>query len=364
MNLLSLLDLCGKSPDLQNPLDGISLTVGKLFRLKLNSNYFYDAEDGNTGQLSVTMTMGNGNPIQSDHWVQFDPYNQVIYGLALNESEKMDEVLLVIAEDACGQSTYDAVRVDVTSKVEFKNPSVGYIVEFSDIPVCPIENLMNLYVFIKDLTVWFNDSREILIMDKRNCTLHLLMATKKENSFHEENYAEHGNVFDEKGEILVEFLCFFMPSFKIIKFESFLQNFSVGEEDNVSHFVPFKSDISLWLEIVLPVIIILTIFVLVIVTLYICCTRKKKQYILQSDKPTFLEERRPVIFQTEVPIEDPTLNPRTPVILSHYDEVPSSEVELLDQRSLPSTPDYTPPTTQPPPAYRIPPPYSGSHQYW
>lgn len=313
------------------------------------------------------MTMGNGDPLHSNQWIQFDAYNQVIYGLALNESEKTDEVLLVIAEDSCGQSTYDAVSVDVVSKSvsEFNYPISGYFVEFSDIPVCPIEDLINLYVFVEGLTLWFNDSREVFIADRENCTLRLLMVNqKKEISFHGRNNEEERNVFDEKGGIATEFLCFFMPSFKITKFEPFVQNYSLGEEEDDNHFVQFKSDINHWLEIVLPVIIILSIFVLVIIILYICYTRKKKLYVLRSEKPTFLEERRPVIFQTEVPLEDPTLNPRTPVILSHYDEVPSSEVELLDQRSLPSTPDYTPPCTQPPPSYRIPPPYTGSHQYW
>ncbi|XP_061187313.1 dystroglycan 1-like [Saccostrea echinata] len=357
--------LCQDPPTLKKPIDYISLTFGKLFHMKLDPEYFFDAEDGDARQLTVTMTTGYGNPLPSNHWVQYDSTDQVIYGLVLNESAVRNEVLLVVAEDSCGQSTHDAVGVEISGKFneEYASTKHGFLVHFSDDPICPVKDLKNLYVFVKELKIWFNNSREIFITKRENCSLVLLLAEDRD-TLSEDMTAEARTIFDEKGELIKEFSCFFMPGFRITKFEHFMKNHSLLEEDTDIPLIPFKSDINLWFEIVLPVIIILSILLVLIIIVYICCTRKKKLYLLHSEKPTFLEERRPVIFQTEVPVEDPSLCPRNPTILSHYDELPSSEVELIDQRSLPSTPNYTPTSTQPPPAYRVPPPYTNNHQYW
>ncbi|XP_062597695.1 uncharacterized protein LOC134259114 [Saccostrea cucullata] len=168
----------------------------------------------------------------------------------------------------------------------------------------------------------------------------------------------------EKRELTKDILCFFLPGFRITKFEHFIQNHSLVEEATDILWIPFKSDINLWFEIVLPVIILLSILIVLVVIVYVCCTRRRKLYLLHSEKPTFLEERRPVIFQTEAPVEDPSLCPRNPAILSRDNELSSSEVDLIDQRSLPSTPDYNPFSTIPPPVYRVPPPYTNNHQYW
>ncbi|XP_065938373.1 dystroglycan 1 [Magallana gigas] len=304
---------CGKPPALRKSLDFITLSLGKIFRQKLDPDYFYDIEDGNTGQLSVTMTTGYGDPLPSNHWIQFDSNNQVIYGLVTNETATQEEVLLVVAKDLCGQSSYDAIGVDMSidSFDHTKDKKYELMVQFSSVPTCPVEDLKNI-----------------------------------------------------QGRLSTQFECFFLPSFQITSVHFIKLNTSPLEKDYESPTAHYSSDINHWLEIVLPVVIILCIIVIIVIILYVYYARKKKLYILQSEKPTFLEERSPVIFQTEVPVEDPTLNPRDPIILSHFDEIPSSEAELLEHRSLPSTPDYTPPTCEPPPSYRLPPPYTTSHQYW
>lgn len=86
---------CGKPPALRKPLDFITLSSGKIFRQQLDPDYFYDLEDGNTRQLSVTMTTGYGDPLPRNHWIQFDSNNQVIYGLVTNETTTQEEVLFV-----------------------------------------------------------------------------------------------------------------------------------------------------------------------------------------------------------------------------------------------------------------------------
>ncbi|XP_062612399.1 dystroglycan 1-like [Saccostrea cucullata] len=358
--------LCGEPPALRKPIDYISLTPGKLFHTKLDPEYFSDPEDGDTRQLTVTMTTGYGNPLPSNHWVQFNSDDQVIYGLVLNESAVRNEVLLVVADDSCGQSTHDAVGVEVSGIFNevYTRAKYGFVVDFSDDPICPVKDLKNLYVFVEELKTWFNISREIFITKRENCSLVLLMKEDLESEAIDIISAEGSKILDEKGELSREFLCFFLPGFRISKFENFIQNHSQVEEATDIPLIPFKSDINLWFEIVLPVIILLSVLLVMIVIVYVCCTRRRKLYLLHSEKPTFLEERRPVIFQTEVPVEDPSLCPRNPTILSRDDELPSSEVDLIDQRSLPSTPDYNPLSTIPPPVYRVPPPYTNNHQYW
>lgn len=312
------------------------------------------------------MTTGYGDPLPSNHWIQFDSNNQVIYGLVTNETATQEEVLLVVAKDLCGQSSYDAIGVDMSidSFDHTKDKKYELMVQFSSVPTCPVEDLKNMFVFVQELKKWFNDSGEISIKERENCKLYLFMEDTEEEVSMGAGSEERTAIFDDKGEISTQFECFFLPSFQITSVHFIKLNTSPLEKDYESPTAHYSSDINHWLEIVLPVVIILCIIVIIVIILYVYYARKKKLYILQSEKPTFLEERSPVIFQTEVPVEDPTLNPRDPIILSHFDEIPSSEAELLEHRSLPSTPDYTPPTCEPPPSYRLPPPYTTSHQYW
>lgn len=357
---------CGKPPALRKSLDFITLSLGNIFRQQLDPDYFYDIEDGNTRQLYVTMTTGYGDPLPSNHWIQFDSNNQVIYGLVTNETATQEEVLLVVAKDLCGQSSYDAIGVDMSidSFDHTKDKKYELMVQFSSVPTCPVEDLKNMFVFVQELKKWFNDSGEISIKERENCKLYLFMEDTEEEVSMGAGSEERTAIFDDKGEISTQFECFFLPSFQIISVHFIKLNTSPLEKDYESPTAHYSSDINHWLEIVLPVVIILCIILIIVIILYVYYARKKKLYILRSEKPTFLEERSPVIFQTEVPVEDPTLNPRDPIILSHFDEIPSSEAELLEHRSLPSTPDYTPPTCEPPPSYRLPPPYTTSHQYW
>lgn len=360
------LGTCGKPPALRKPLDFITLSFGKIFRQQLDPDYFYDIEDGNTRQLSVTMTTGYGDPLPSNHWIQFDSNNQVIYGLVTNETTTQEEVLLVEAKDLCGQSSYDAIGVGISidSYDHAKDKMFEVVVEFSSVPTCPVEDLKNMFVFVQELEKWFNNSGDISIKERENCTLSLLMENMEEEVSIVAGSEERTAIFDDKGEIRTQFECFFLPSFQIISVHFIKLNTSPLEKDYEIPTAHYSSDINHWLEIVLPVVIILCIIIIIVIVLYVYFARKKKLYILQSEKPTFLEERSPVIFQTEVPVEDPALTPRDPVILSHFDEIPTSEADLLEHRSLPSTPDYTPPTCEPPPFYRLPPPYTTSHQYW
>lgn len=352
---------------MKKPLDFISLSVGRIFQKQLDPEYFYDVEDGDTRQLSVTLTTGYGDLLPSNHWIQFDSLNQVIYGLVMNETAVEEEALLIMAKDSCGQASYDAIGVDITgpSYAQVRDHMIRFNVEFSSAPMCPIEKLKNIHTFVQGFKMWMNDSREVFITETENCSLGFLMMASKEDSVSAERKSKDMTaILDDKGEIRSEFSCFFLPSFQITKFEYIKENTSIIDKDYDAPIAHYSSDINHWLEIVLPVTVILFILVVIVIALYICYARQKKLFDLQSEKPTFLEERRPVIFQTEVQGEDPSLGPRDPIILSHCDDLHSSEVELLDHRSLPSTPDYTPPHSNPPPSYRLPPPYTTSHQYW
>ena len=57
------------------------LVAGKAFRQEVPEATFEDLESGPTRRLRLTLRRADGRPLDAEHWLQFDPESQHIYGL-------------------------------------------------------------------------------------------------------------------------------------------------------------------------------------------------------------------------------------------------------------------------------------------
>ncbi|WAR26321.1 hypothetical protein MAR_012025 [Mya arenaria] len=109
--------------------------------------------------------------------------------------------------------------------------------------------------------------------------------------------------------------------------------------------------------------------------------RRPSKRVPDSDKPMFLEDRRPIIFPEELEMLDPSMKPKGPLVLpadylqETLPEVPPHGRPSPPYRAAPSTEEGPPvpphhsfggPLPQDalsdPPPYRLPPPYFNPHR--
>ena len=142
-------------------------------------------------------------------------------------------------------------------------------------------------------------------------------------------------------------------------------------------------DDKIWIEVVIPALVAILVLVIIALILLICCRhRRSRKKHSKSEKPMFLEDRRPIIFPEELEMTDPNLKPKSPLVLPsdlisenpppvpphrareppHY-EVPAMEEEvfLADNRPVPP-PHFQQSDGSDPPPYRLPPPYFNPHR--
>jgi neurexin len=145
-----------------------------------------------------------------------------------------------------------------------------------------------------------------------------------------------------------------------------------------------ETDNRMWIEIVLPALIAILVIVIIALLLLICCRhRRPSKEIKDSEKPAFLEDRRPIIFPDELEMVDPSLKPKTPLVLPsdyltetppavppHGRQAPPYRAAMLDDDMFSGEDDDQPlppsyrgdsQNTEPPP-YRLPPPYFNPHR--
>lgn len=144
-----------------------------------------------------------------------------------------------------------------------------------------------------------------------------------------------------------------------------------------------ETDDDMWIEILLPALIAILVIVIVAIVLLICCRHKQpKKDVKDSDKPAFLEDRQPIIFPEELEMVDPSLKPKTPLVLpsDYLKETPPAVPPhgrpaplyrtntpedhtrpVHDREQLEPLTGDQPQDSNPPP-YRLPPPYFNPHR--
>ena len=381
-------------PVLQNSIDHLPIVFGKYFIYRIPVNTFNDTEDGNTRNLTLKISLLYGKPIPLGAWLKFNSTSQTIYGIPLQQDFKDDEDkfierFVLIAEDSQGQFARDVIsltysfevldithRISLTLDYDFQS----FHLERQNL-VDVAESIAGLYgnVNLKYLTFFDVKKGSVVINWGNNSLFGTICYKDVINSLYSRIADENGTLTAELAELLKLFNplsaklelsgpCLMPQRTPLPPFDS-----PVGASDNDQ----------MWLEILLPALVIILVLVIIALVLLICCRHRKPSKVPQSDKPTFLEDRRPIIFPEELEMVDPSLKPKQPLILPRdylaetppavpphgSQDPPSYRVpEINEELFQPSTsqtpppPSYSNQGSSDPPPYRLPPPYYNPHR--
>ncbi|XP_060527781.1 dystroglycan 1 [Cylas formicarius] len=97
-------------PYIENRLQYLSVTAGKIFRFVIPKNTFKDAEDGYN--LTLQVLDGKEQPLPTNAWIQFNPLRKELYGLPLAE-DVSNWVYVVRASDKEGDNEQDQLTIQV-----------------------------------------------------------------------------------------------------------------------------------------------------------------------------------------------------------------------------------------------------------
>lgn len=322
---------------------------------------FIDQEDGNTKDLKISLKTLFNTELDENFWLKLDESSLVLYGVPLRYDLDVFVVNLV-AMDKCKQIAIDSISLE--AKDNFNVYNHEFTIYFWD----DSETNLDVYRFINGLLQWLDisDSSQIYVS---NIDLSYEISSiswvdkSMATDICERQYIldTYYRMADDNGTVLEEFNCFFSPFFNVTSvFVDFKDICNLTE-------ACIKSDIHVSLDdeddmylfyILIPVAILTVVILMVIIILLVRRCLKRNRYVTNSEKPTFLMDRQPVIFQNEYNDEDTSLKPQIPIIIDQADAGATTSALGSEGRTAGSPPSYVPQTHTNPPEYRLPPPYN------
>lgn len=379
------------SPFLNRSIDHLEITIGRFYQLQIPANTFSDKEDGNTRNLKLTISLTYGKPLPTDSWLMFNETSQTLYGIPLkSDSEGGDTIneFTLTAMDSQGHVAKDAISLTYKYETDINH---RIRVVLNDSYETFIDDRRNLIQVARNIAGFYEDQNldfltfsaiekgSIVIIWSNNS----LIGTQ---CLRNEIQELSDRISDVNGTISDKFLSSF-PN--LLPVSTSLEFFGACLLPQTTLAPPTKSPVSetnnrMWIEIVLPALVAILFIVIIALLLLICCRhRRPSKNIKDSDKPAFLEDRRPIIFPDELEMVDPSLKPKTPLVLPsdylqetapavppHGQPVPpyrtpmlDDDTFLLDDEDAPQPPPHGGhmQQTEPPP-YRLPPPYYNPHR--
>ncbi|XP_025830244.1 uncharacterized protein LOC108735390 isoform X2 [Agrilus planipennis] len=106
----TMIEVRNYPPTIQNRLNSIAVTAGKVFEYVIPENTFIDVEDGNN--LRLELLDHEGNMVGKNSWCQYNPRERKIYGLPIEEDVSGWEYILK-ATDSEGASVSDHLKIRV-----------------------------------------------------------------------------------------------------------------------------------------------------------------------------------------------------------------------------------------------------------
>ncbi|KAK3576669.1 hypothetical protein CHS0354_004956 [Potamilus streckersoni] len=391
-----------KVPVLQNPVNYLQVMTGVYFEFKVPANTFIDKEDGQTPNLTLIVRRPFGELLHASSWLIFNQDRQMLYGVPLIQDLHYDEPdhgkqnissITLTAEDSAGNVARDSIYLAYNNSL-FSEITHRFVLTLNK----SFEGFMsmreNLVKFAKHLAYYFEDVGPglIVFLDvkpgsvhiswsnislsgsscKRDDIMNLLKRITYNNSLHDEFVSKFGTEFDPVSAN-VEFVgtCTLPPILQVVP----TKPPPTPQMD--------KDRESFLIQVVLPVVAAVLFLIILILIIYLVYRHRRSGStdVLKSEKPTFLEDRRPIIFPEELEMVDPSLKPRQPSMIptdyiqDHPPEdsiggsrnnlappgyqLPYEENDLFysDNQSPPPPPLYGSTHSTEPPPYRLPPPY-------
>ncbi|KAK2582897.1 hypothetical protein KPH14_008970 [Odynerus spinipes] len=382
----------------RNQVDHINATVGQLLVFKVPEDTFFDAEDGSSRNMKMSLLTIDRTPIPPHEWLQFDSKNQEFYGVPLHNDVGRKEYQLV-ATDREGASATDGLVV-----VVHPAPPMKHTVEFSMTLDIPYESFahsaMQKRNFIEKLRDLYHDR------DTSAISLHSISNGSTVITWHNRtlptSYCAHEEVSrlravlvksdNDRRSVTDEVLEVMGMKFPVKQITVIPMGICLGELTGVhspdNHVPPVDDSTSVGafhddylITFVLPAIIIAAMLILAGIIACVLYKRRRsgKMSVSEQDdeRQSFRSKGIPVIFQDELD-EKPDPGNKSPVILKEEKPpLPPPEYQKSeDGADVPMLPKenseepYQPPPPfatnretnrqnrpKPTPTYRKPPPY-------
>ncbi|XP_018402407.1 PREDICTED: dystroglycan-like isoform X2 [Cyphomyrmex costatus] len=382
----------------RNQVDHVNATVGQLLVFKVPEDTFFDAEDGSSRNMKMSLLTIDRRPIPSYEWLQFDSKNQEFYGVPMITDIGRKEYQLVVV-DKEGASATDGLVVVVHSA-----PPMAHTVEFSmtlDISYDSFaHSALQKRNFIEKLRDLYGDR------DTNAILLHNISNGSTVITWHNRtlptSYCAHDEVNrlrsvlvksdNDRRSVTDEVLDVMGLKFPVKQITVIPMGICLGELTGVhspdSHVPPVDDSTSVGafhddylLTFVLPAIIIAAMLILAGIIACVLHKRRRsgKMSVSEQDdeRQSFRNKGIPVIFQDELE-EKPDPGNKSPVILKEEKPpLPPPEYQKTeDGADVPMLPKenseepYQPPPPfatnrdtnrqnrpKPTPTYRKPPPY-------
>ncbi|XP_071816846.1 dystroglycan 1-like isoform X3 [Apostichopus japonicus] len=388
-------------PILLNPIDIIVLTSGEVFKYHIPTDTFYDKEDGNTRNLSLSLMDEDYRSITSSSWIFLDQESQSLEGIVVGEDliSETNQFYLA-ATNSAGRVAYDALTVEVrANEAEYSHQfQVNLSLNYSVFQ----ENVTALYQFFTRLS--FHYGSELSELNVFSVVSGSVIITYSNDSipktFCDLNSIQvaMGLMVEDNGSVKPEFQETLGRQFPVtsvkLKLIGRCVSFITTSPPDVS-FIPQTAQHKLWLSMSTAFIALLCLLLCgFLVYLYSRNKHPGEELLLSNEKPVYIGARKPVILANERSIRR---NPRRsyPAVLpddiSPFKPQVKADIEI-PLRRLPSDPflqaqgfdnpvqRIPPPVYCPnpnggalggrslggrgnPPAYQAPPPYFPPNSY-
>ena len=149
----------GSPPRIISQVPVINAELCGSFSYRIPENTFFDQEDGNTRQLTLSLYLTNGMPLPRTSWIQFIQSTQVIYGLfKVMERQSHNESIIqysLVAMDKDGNRATTTVRISLPKDETNSSVSVSVNVrQFFDLTTPDLTS--QLYLLSK-ISTYFGD---------------------------------------------------------------------------------------------------------------------------------------------------------------------------------------------------------------
>lgn len=374
------------APNVSNPIRKIYTFVGRSFEFQIPENTFNDLEDGSTRNLTLDFALewdSYNPPTYIQSWVQFHEAKQTISGLPLPRDVKESPVKITInAIDQGGKIAQDIVLIYINSTDSGRLPTQEFFMRFDVNGRRFLNDRRKFKNLIKKLSAYFGDrdSSYITVLDTRPGSLIVTWTNNSIATDRCDNATIHEmkqKVIDSRGYINPKFSKYMSPKYKVTDVEFQMKGAcqDVSEPSGAGGMV----DVDPWAEAIIPTVIAIAIAIFIVVIILLVCSRKQnKEKNKQKEPRHSFEDQDPVMFHREQAQKDKAIRSKRAVILPGDGKPkPSGRRKFSPQIGLPYQPStfdeqecpsdeeiyrnenvtYSNTYTQPPPPYRLPPPY-------
>ena len=319
--------LPNRPPALINPMSKVIARLGTYFTVEVPQDTFYDYEDGDTRSLSLSLQTVSGVPVDPASFIQFNAQTQTLYGLPLQKHVGTDPLVLsLVARDSRGVSVADHVEVIIDSaSIE----DVSFVIKaVFDVDYATFTSrTVNLVTLMHRIATFYgDDSPEFYtITSLSSGSVHLDWTDNRVSKVtcQNETIGELYSAIYSNGRINSALSQVLSPEFILSGLSLDLSGVCLVSADTVT-VVPMTTAVAavaagsnIVLITVLPILILLVLVALIVLLYYYCCRDRRKQsdYLTDDEKLIYTKNRKPVVLESELEMNDVPRKPRQPLVL-------------------------------------------------